>query len=157
LVVAAYAVQRLLALNEDIALAATSGLQDLERSEMVCPNCSLCGGSGRLLGGLAALPWPFSLWPIKVYRPCPNFKGEYKRAGQTLDEFIGTRDLKRAIERDGKVVPLTRPKLNISLDDASPSTPPSPAPAAGGDSVASDPTATTPPRAKGFAPTPKKR
>lgn len=55
--------------------------------EVVCPNCDLCDGSGRILGGIGVvLPW----WPIKAYRPCPNFiaaGGQYQRSGQGLDEI----------------------------------------------------------------------
>ena len=56
-----------------------------------CPDCTKCDGSGRILGGLAALPIT-SWWPIKAYRPCPNFKGVYKRQGQTLDEVAFGRE-----------------------------------------------------------------
>jgi hypothetical protein len=52
-----------------------------------CPNCDKCDGSGRILGGIPTiLPW----WPIKPYRPCPNFianGGQYTRVGQPLDEI----------------------------------------------------------------------
>jgi len=52
-----------------------------------CPNCDKCDGSGRILGGIPLiLPW----WPIKPYRPCPNFianGGQYSRIGQPLDEI----------------------------------------------------------------------
>ena len=52
-----------------------------------CPNCDKCDGSGRILGGIPTiLPW----WPIKPYRPCPNFianGGQYTRIGQPLDEI----------------------------------------------------------------------
>jgi len=44
------------------------------------------------LGGIAVvLPW----WPIKAYRPCPNFinkGGIYERSGQGLDEIAFGRD-----------------------------------------------------------------
>lgn len=57
-----------------------------------CPNCDKCDGSGRILGGIAVLlPW----WPIKAYRPCPNFianGGFYERSGQGLDEIAFGRD-----------------------------------------------------------------
>ncbi|KAL3811651.1 hypothetical protein ACHAXA_004383 [Cyclostephanos tholiformis] len=57
-----------------------------------CPNCDLCDGSGRILGGIGmVLEW----WPIKAYRPCPNFVdrgGRYVRAGQGLDEIAFGRD-----------------------------------------------------------------
>jgi len=52
-----------------------------------CPDCEKCDGSGRILGGIPLiLPW----WPIKPYRPCPNFianGGQYSRIGQPLDEI----------------------------------------------------------------------
>jgi len=57
-----------------------------------CPDCDLCDGSGRILGGIGVvLPW----WPIKAYRPCPNFidrGGRYVRSGQALDEIAFGRD-----------------------------------------------------------------
>ncbi|GAX26739.1 hypothetical protein FisN_2Hh312 [Fistulifera solaris] len=57
-----------------------------------CPECNMCDGSGRILGGIAVvLPW----WPIKAYRPCPNFidrGGIYERSGQGLDEIAFGRD-----------------------------------------------------------------
>ncbi|GAX25027.1 hypothetical protein FisN_2Lh312 [Fistulifera solaris] len=57
-----------------------------------CPECDMCDGSGRILGGIAVvLPW----WPIKAYRPCPNFierGGIYERSGQGLDEIAFGRD-----------------------------------------------------------------
>lgn len=60
--------------------------------EIVCPDCDLCDGSGRILGGIGVLlPW----WPIKAYRPCPNFiarGGQYQRSGQGLDEIAFGRD-----------------------------------------------------------------
>lgn len=59
-----------------------------------CPNCDLCDGSGRIIGGLGAIPL-FSWWPIKAYRPCPNFienGGQYVRSGQGLDEIAFGRD-----------------------------------------------------------------
>lgn len=46
----------------------------------------------RILGGIPTiLPW----WPIKPYRPCPNFinrGGRYVRSGQALDEIAFGRD-----------------------------------------------------------------
>lgn len=46
-----------------------------------------CDGNGRIIGGLGAVvKW----WPIKAYRPCPEFlkaNKRYKRAGQSLDEI----------------------------------------------------------------------
>jgi hypothetical protein len=59
---------------------------------VVCPECDLCDGSGRIAGGLGAvLPW----LPVKAYRPCPNFVnrgGTYQRSGQGLDEIAFGRD-----------------------------------------------------------------
>lgn len=60
------------------------------------PRCRTCGratvlrgcdGNGRVTGGLGAV-LPF--WPIKAYRPCPDFVavgGKYTRKGQSLDEI----------------------------------------------------------------------
>lgn len=59
-----------------------------------CPSCdredgiaSGCNGEGRIQGGLGAVvKW----WPIKAYRPCPDYlktKKTYQRAGQSLDEI----------------------------------------------------------------------
>jgi hypothetical protein len=63
-------------------------------SSVPCPNCDLCDGTGRISGGIGAvLDW----WPIKAYRPCPNFLkrgGKYSRAGQGLDEIAFGRDSK---------------------------------------------------------------
>ena len=46
----------------------------------------------RILGGIGVVaPW----WPIKAYRPCPNFidrGGVYQRSGQGLDEIAFGRD-----------------------------------------------------------------
>lgn len=47
-----------------------------------------CNGEGRIQGGIGAIPL-FSWWPIKAFRPCPEFVkvgGKYKRQGQSLDE-----------------------------------------------------------------------
>lgn len=52
--------------------------------------CSICDGSGRVMGGIGAVPG-FGWWPIKAYRPCPECSREgrrYKRSGQTLDEVL---------------------------------------------------------------------
>jgi hypothetical protein len=88
-----------------------------ETKEVKCPNCDLCDGSGRyvirnlclyglglymyihhtthfvpfldirIIGGIGqVLDW----WPIKAYRPCPNFinnGGQYTKLGQSLDEI----------------------------------------------------------------------
>ena len=65
-----------------------------ESTPVKCPNCDLCDGSGRIVGGLGAIEL-FSWWPIKAYRPCPNFinnGGQYIRSGQGLDEIAFGRD-----------------------------------------------------------------
>jgi hypothetical protein len=120
-------VQSLSASNERIAIAATTGDADAENpSGMVCiPNCDKCDGSGRIIGGIAALPWPFSLWPIKVYRPCPNFKGEYRRAGQTLDELVGSKvsAATPSPPRTGEVVPLKTKELKKDIAAVTENTP----------------------------------
>lgn len=62
------------------------------KAAVKCPDCDLCDGSGRILGGIGTvLDW----WPIKAYRPCPNFierGGRYVRSGQGLDEIAFGRD-----------------------------------------------------------------
>lgn len=62
--------------------------------QVKCPNCDLCDGSGRIMGGVGVvLPW----WPIKAYKPCPKFiemGGKYIRSGQPLDEIAFGRDSK---------------------------------------------------------------
>ena len=61
-----------------------------------CDSCGLakdkmqCDGSGRIQGGLAAIPL-FSWWPIKAYRPCPGLissGGVYTRAGQDVNSIL---------------------------------------------------------------------
>ena len=60
----------------------------------VCEGCGReggiapgCDGTGRIQGGLGVVvKW----WPIKAYRPCPDYlkaKKKYQRAGQSLDEI----------------------------------------------------------------------
>ena len=59
-----------------------------------CPDCDLCDGSGRIEGGIGTV---LKFWPIKAYRPCPNFierGGMYQRSGQGLDEIAFGRDSK---------------------------------------------------------------
>lgn len=75
--------------------ASTSVTPELETPVAdVCAGCgraggatSGCDGDGRIQGGLGAvLTW----WPIKAYRPCPDFlaaKKTYRRAGQSLEEI----------------------------------------------------------------------
>lgn len=53
-----------------------------------CPDpLSHCLTLRRILGGIGVL---IPAWPIKAYRPCPNFienGGRYIRSGQSLDEI----------------------------------------------------------------------
>jgi hypothetical protein len=81
--------------GEDDAKAAADGDElpnNVPKEPVKCPKCDRCDGSGRILGGLGVIaPW----WPIKAYRPCPNFieaGGNYERAGQGLDEIAFGRD-----------------------------------------------------------------
>lgn len=53
------------------------------------PSCG-CDGTGKMQGGIATYPG-FGWWPIKVFRPCPEYiKGGYiyKREGQTMDQVL---------------------------------------------------------------------
>jgi hypothetical protein len=72
--------------DEDV-LAPQESTPPPSQPSVRCPNCDKCDGSGRILGGIPTiLPW----WPIKPYRPCPNFianGGQYTRIGQPLDEI----------------------------------------------------------------------
>jgi len=61
-----------------------------------CDSCGVarekmqCDGTGRIQGGLAAIPL-FSWWPIKAYRPCPGLiesGGTYTRKGQDVDSIL---------------------------------------------------------------------
>mmetsp|Transcript_23717 Transcript_23717/g.44069 ORF Transcript_23717/g.44069 Transcript_23717/m.44069 type:complete len:160 (+) Transcript_23717:131-610(+) len=69
-------------------------VDEVPKAPVKCPDCDLCDGSGRISGGIGAvLDW----WPIKAYRPCPNFierGGSYTRSGQGLDEIAFGRDSK---------------------------------------------------------------
>ena len=59
----------------------------------VC-DCGLCDGSARIIGGMGAIPG-FGWWPIKAYRPCPNYTKSgktYQRKGQILDKILFGRD-----------------------------------------------------------------
>uniref|UniRef100_A0A7S2Z0Q0 Uncharacterized protein n=1 Tax=Chloropicon laureae TaxID=464258 RepID=A0A7S2Z0Q0_9CHLO len=63
------------------------------RVRQVC-NCGECDGEARIIGGMGAVPG-FGWWPIKAYRPCPNFtkSGQtYKRKGQNLDKIMFGRE-----------------------------------------------------------------
>ena len=61
----------------------------------------------RILGGIPLiLPW----WPIKPYRPCPNFiarGGNYSRIGQPLDEIAFGRGSANIDEDDDYWFPAT--------------------------------------------------
>ena len=53
------------------------------------PGCG-CDGTGKMQGGIATYPY-FGWWPIKVYRPCPEYVAGgyiYKREGQTMDQVL---------------------------------------------------------------------
>ena len=61
-----------------------------------CDSCGVarekmqCDETGRIQGGLAAIPL-FSWWPIKAYRPCPGLiesGGTYTRKGQDVDSIL---------------------------------------------------------------------
>ncbi|KAK8954272.1 hypothetical protein KSP39_PZI001766 [Platanthera zijinensis] len=57
----------------------TCGRQEIEKG---------CNGEGRIQGGIATVPG-FGWWPIKAFRPCPEFiasGGRYRRRGQSMDE-----------------------------------------------------------------------
>eukprot|EP00889_Picochlorum_renovo_P006085 jgi/Picre1/33115/NNA_008441.t1 len=74
-------------------------VQEVSTSDAnTCPTCGIakdkmafgCDGSGRIMGGLAAIPG-FGWWPIKAYRPCGKAVEagvEYKRKGQGVDEVM---------------------------------------------------------------------
>ncbi len=49
-----------------------------------------CDGSGRIAGGIGAVPG-FKWWPIKAYRPCPKATAagiSYVRKGQDIDTVL---------------------------------------------------------------------
>lgn len=79
--------------NEEYGMKeALDEIEEIEKAapkqQVKCPDCDKCDGSGRIMGGIGqVLPW----WPIKAYRPCPNFidrGGQYQRAGQDVDEIL---------------------------------------------------------------------
>eukprot|EP00978_Attheya_sp_CCMP212_P036835 scaffold169904_cov51-Attheya_sp.AAC.1 len=78
--------------NDSSSSSIESEPEEPPKPAVRCPNCDMCDGSGRILGGIAVVaPW----WPIKAFRPCPNFVnsgGTYIRAGQPLDEIAFGRD-----------------------------------------------------------------
>eukprot|EP00566_Odontella_aurita_P022902 CAMPEP_0113546094 /NCGR_PEP_ID=MMETSP0015_2-20120614/11619_1 /TAXON_ID=2838 /ORGANISM="Odontella" /LENGTH=131 /DNA_ID=CAMNT_0000446519 /DNA_START=57 /DNA_END=452 /DNA_ORIENTATION=+ /assembly_acc=CAM_ASM_000160 len=78
--------------DESAAVGEPVVAEEDSKPAVKCPNCDLCDGSGRILGGIGViLDW----WPIKAYRPCPNFidsGGRYVRSGQGLDEIAFGRD-----------------------------------------------------------------
>lgn len=60
-----------------------------------------CNGEGRMQGGIATVPG-LGWWPIKAYRPCPEFVasgGRYMRQGQSMDEVAGFKEVKKAASR----------------------------------------------------------
>eukprot|EP00466_Bigelowiella_natans_P014892 jgi/Bigna1/85074/estExt_fgenesh1_pg.C_20106 len=75
---------------------AEAGLrEEFSEPEQKCPGCGKiggpdwgCNGQGNQMGGLALVfPW----WPIKVYRPCPEYLaagGSYNPAGQGVEEIL---------------------------------------------------------------------
>ena len=74
--------------------SSVEAIESPRAADVKCPDCDLCDGSGRIIGGLGAIEL-FSWWPIKAYRPCPNFierGGQYVRSGQGLDEIAFGRD-----------------------------------------------------------------
>mmetsp|Transcript_13168 Transcript_13168/g.19865 ORF Transcript_13168/g.19865 Transcript_13168/m.19865 type:complete len:133 (-) Transcript_13168:320-718(-) len=82
----------LFAAEDEIRPDSSETVDESPKVAVKCPNCDLCDGSGRILGGIGVvLEW----WPIKAYRPCPNFierGGNYIRSGQGLDEIAFGRD-----------------------------------------------------------------
>jgi len=66
------------------------------QAKMTGVTCEKCGGSGRIQGGLGAIPL-FEWWPIKAFRPCPTCEEagrSYNRRGQVLDEVLfGSTDM----------------------------------------------------------------
>ncbi|KAF8380033.1 hypothetical protein HHK36_027503 [Tetracentron sinense] len=57
-----------------------------------------CNGEGRIQGGIATVPG-FGWWPIKAFRPCPEFVasgGRYRRRGQSMDEVAFGRGDRKA-------------------------------------------------------------
>ncbi|OSX79898.1 hypothetical protein BU14_0070s0073 [Porphyra umbilicalis] len=82
--------------DDDAADASDAAAAAAAAARAADPRCRTCGratvargcdGAGRVTGGLGAV-LPF--WPIKAYRPCPDFVavgGKYTRKGQSLDEI----------------------------------------------------------------------
>ncbi|XP_057415369.1 uncharacterized protein LOC130710202 isoform X2 [Lotus japonicus] len=63
-----------------------------------------CNGEGRIQGGIATVPG-FGWWPIKAYRPCPEFLasgGRYRRQGQSMDEVAFGRGPTSSVAGDSK-------------------------------------------------------
>eukprot|EP00471_Norrisiella_sphaerica_P001859 CAMPEP_0184478488 /NCGR_PEP_ID=MMETSP0113_2-20130426/499_1 /TAXON_ID=91329 /ORGANISM="Norrisiella sphaerica, Strain BC52" /LENGTH=107 /DNA_ID=CAMNT_0026856297 /DNA_START=453 /DNA_END=776 /DNA_ORIENTATION=- len=69
--------------------------EDMMKEVKKCPGCGKiggpdwgCNGEGNQAGGLSLVfPW----WPIKVYRPCPEYLasgGTYSPAGQGVEEIL---------------------------------------------------------------------
>ena len=79
-----------------LAEAAESNNEEKQCTGGSCDSCGVarekmqCDGTGRIQGGLAAIPL-FSWWPIKAYRPCPGLiesGGTYTRKGQDVDSIL---------------------------------------------------------------------
>jgi hypothetical protein len=75
------------------------------QKKTVSGTCEECGGTGRIQGGLGAMPL-FEWWPIKAFRPCPTCEAEgrsYTRRGQVLDEVMNSQDWTLHTKRSGVV------------------------------------------------------
>lgn len=71
------------------------------QKKTVSGTCEECGGTGRIQGGLGAMPL-FEWWPIKAFRPCPTCEAEgrsYTRRGQVLDEVMHSKHWTLHMER----------------------------------------------------------
>ena len=72
--------------------SSSSSLPPKGTSPALCPFAPDCGcdGTGKMQGGIATIGF-MSWWPIKVYRPCPEYIKAgyvYKREGQTMDQVL---------------------------------------------------------------------
>lgn len=89
------------------------------RNQIVYSGCKACGkdeiergcnGEGRIQGGIATVPG-FGWWPIKAYRPCPEFVasgGRYRRQGQSMDEVAGFGRVEKAASMRASDEPQSR-------------------------------------------------
>ena len=57
--------------NEESSSFSSQSPQGEPPQRQVC-NCGECDGEARIIGGMGAVPG-FGWWPIKAYRPCPNY------------------------------------------------------------------------------------